>query len=215
MPSIPAYSPAEEWANSLTHALGLILSVVALVMMVVVSVELQDTWRVVATSVYGGSLILLFLASVAYHAVPWTKLKTRLKLFDHCAIYLLIAGSYTPFLLISMRDTLGWWLFGIVWSMAALGITLKIGWGNRFKILRVASYLVMGWLIVVAIKPLTDAIGQAGLIWLAAGGACYSVGVIFYLRKSLSYAHSIWHLFVVAGAMCHFFAVWFHVLPMS
>nr|WP_224745709.1 hemolysin III family protein [Neiella litorisoli] len=209
-----AYSTAEEWLNSLTHLIGFGLSIAALVLMVMVSAEQQDTWRIVASSIYGASLIVLFAASSCYHAVPWPRIKKHLKAFDHCAIYLLIAGSYTPFMLISMRGTLGWSIFAAVWAMAIIGITLKLGWPNRFKALRVISYLVMGWLVVIAIKPLSAALGEQGMWWLAAGGLCYSVGVIFYLLKKLPFTHAIWHLFVVAGGLCHFFSVWWHVLPM-
>ncbi|MBW8192536.1 hemolysin III family protein [Neiella marina] len=209
----PSYSATEEWLNSLTHLIGFGLSIAALVLMLMVSIEQQDTWRIVASSIYGASLILLFGASSCYHAAPWPRLKKHLKALDHCAIYILIAGSYTPFMLVSIRDSMGWWVFSIVWAMAAIGITLKLGWPHRFKALRVISYLVMGWLVVVALNPLSAAIGDAGMWWLSAGGLCYSVGVVFYLMKKLPFTHAIWHVFVVAGGICHFFAVWWHVLP--
>lgn len=207
------YSPVEEWANSLTHGVGALLSLTALILMVIVSAEQGDPWRIVASSIYGGSMVLLFTASTCYHAIPWQRSKAIFKQLDHCAIYLLIAGSYTPFLLISLRGPLGWTLFGIVWGLALAGLVLKLGWGHRFKALRVASYLVMGWLILFASPSLPDAIGSGGIAWLVAGGACYSIGVIFYLQKQRKFAHSIWHLFVLGGGACHFFAVWRHVLP--
>lgn len=210
----PSYSPAEEWINSLTHFIGFGLSVAALVLMLIVSIDQQDSWRIVASSIYGASLMVLFAASCVYHAVPWPNIKKHLKAVDHCAIYLLIAGSYTPFMLVSMRGALGWSIFAAVWAMAIIGITLKLVWPNRFKALRVISYLVMGWLVVVALNPLAAAIGSAGMWWLAAGGLCYSIGVIFYLLKKLPFTHAIWHVFVVAGGICHFFSVWWHVLPM-
>lgn len=213
MSYVPSYSVTEEWLNSLTHLIGFGLSIAALVLMLVTSIEQQDLWRIVASSIYGASLIFLFAASSCYHAIPWPRVKKYFKALDHCAIYLLIAGSYTPFMLVGMRSTLGWWIIGAVWAMAIIGISLKLGHPNRFKALRVSSYLVMGWLVVIALGPLSDAIGKGGMWWLAAGGACYSIGVIFYLMKKVPFTHAIWHLFVVAGGVCHFFSIWWHVLP--
>ncbi|GAA5218363.1 hemolysin III family protein [Corallincola platygyrae] len=184
-----------------------------MVLMILTSVEQSDPWRLASSLVYGISLIVLFLSSTLYHAFPWPGIKQKFKLLDHCAIYLLIAGSYTPFLLISLRGWLGWTLFGLVWGLALIGLALKLGYGNRFKAVRVGSYILMGWLVLFACVPLAEAIGWGGMSWLVAGGLSYSFGVFFYLNKKMKFSHSIWHLFVLAGSICHFFSIWCHVLP--
>ncbi|RCU50992.1 hypothetical protein DU002_06625 [Corallincola holothuriorum] len=209
------YSPAEELANTVTHLIGALLAVAALVMMINVSLAQHDPWRLTSSLVYGISLLTLFASSSFYHAISFPRLKSHLKLLDHCAIYLLIAGTYTPFLLVSLRGWIGWTLLGTIWSLAIAGLALKIGFGNRFKALRVGSYILMGWLVVIAGAPLADAIGRGGMIWLVAGGLCYSLGVIFYLNKKMRFSHSIWHLFVLGGSICHFFAIWYYVLAES
>ncbi|OED43747.1 hemolysin III [Endozoicomonas sp. (ex Bugula neritina AB1)] len=208
-----SYSLAEEIANSVTHGLGALLSVAGLTLLVTFAVQQQDVWRIVSFSIYGTSMILLFTASTLYHSFQHPVVKRVFKTLDHCSIFLLIAGTYTPFLLVCIRGTTGWVLFGIIWGLAALGITLKIVFGPRYKKLSVATYLMMGWLVVFASKELTANLSTAGLYWLVAGGISYTVGVIFYLWKKLPFNHAIWHLFVLAGSICHFFAVLFYVLP--
>ena len=213
--AIGEYSRAEEIANSSSHAVGLVLSIVALPTMLLVSVQAADPWRIVASSVYGTSLIVLFLASTLYHAWPHEPVKQWLKLFDHCAIYFLIAGSYTPFLLVSMRDWVGWTLFAAIWTLALLGVIFKLWLRHRYEVFSLASYLLMGWLAVIALPRLTDAVGSDGMIWLVAGGISYSVGALFFMLDRMPFNHAVWHLFVLAGGVCHFFAVRYYVLPLG
>jgi hemolysin III len=213
MSATSPYTPREEQTNALTHGLGVVLSAVGLVLMVVYSSLHGDAWHVTSSAIFGASLITLYTTSTLYHSVHSIELKHLLRKFDHAAIFLLIAGSYTPFLLVTLRGTWGWSLFGVVWSLAAVGIGLKFWFAGRFKIISTLIYLGMGWLVIVAIKPILLALPQAGLGWLIAGGACYSFGTIFYLAKRLPYHHAIWHLFVLGGSVCHWIAVFFYVVP--
>ena len=213
MPSDATYSNREELTNSLTNGVGIGLSVVGLVLLVVYSALHGDAWHVTSTAIFGTSLIALYTASTLYHSFRSPALKQLLRKFDHAAIFLLIAGSYTPFLLVSLRGTWGWSLFGIVWALAVIGIGLKFKFAGRFRVISTLIYLGMGWLVVVVAKPLIIALPPAGLIWLAAGGACYSFGTIFYLAKRLPYHHAVWHLFVLGGSICHWIAVFFYVVP--
>lgn len=210
---IGAYSKKEELANSITHGVGIALSLAAIVILVALASREGDLWKILSFSIYGGSLILLYTASTLYHSFTDQKVKHYLKIFDHSAIYLLIAGTYTPFMLVLLRDSIGWVLFGIVWSLALLGIVFKLFFVGRFKILSTLIYLLMGWMVAFAFKPMIDNIPEGGLSWLLAGGICYSLGVVFYLWKKIPYHHAIWHLFVLGGSICHFFAVLFYVLP--
>jgi hemolysin III len=203
----------EEIAHSATHGLGSVLSIVGLVAMVLVSERSGDVRHVVASVVYGVTLILLYLASTLYHGIPSPRAKRVLKVLDHSAIYLLIAGTYTPFTLISLRGAWGWTLFGLIWSLALLGITLKVADIGRFKWLSIVLYLGMGWLVVVALKPLIAAVSPAGVRLVFFGGVSYTLGVLFYTWRRLPYHHAVWHLFVLAGSLFHFFAVFFYVLP--
>lgn len=207
------YTTAEEFANSLTHGLGVGLSIAALVILVTYSAVAGDAWRVVSFSIYGSCLILLYLASTFYHAVRTQKLKSIFRICDHTAIFLLIAGSYTPISLVTLRGAWGWTLFGLIWGFALMGIILEVFFIDRMKWLTVTTYLGMGWLVTIAIKPLIEALDTAALIWLAAGGLLYSGGVVFYLWKKLPYNHAIWHMFVLSGSICHFFAFYLYVLP--
>ncbi len=210
---IAPYTEAEEHAHALSHGLGALLSVVGLAWMLMLSIDVNDPWRIVSSSVYGLSMILLFCASTLYHSAREAQRRRLYKLLDHCAIYLLIAGTYTPFLLVAMRSTTGWWLFGAIWSLAAIGIVAKIWLGHRFPKLSLFSYLLMGWLVVVAGPEVAAAIGPDGMKWLVAGGICYTIGAFFYVAKSIAFNHAIWHLFVLAGGACHFLAVVWYVLP--
>jgi hemolysin III len=163
--------------------------------------------------VYGVSLIALFLASTLYHSLHASPHRHIFKLLDHCAIYLLIAGTYTPFLLVAMRTDTGWWLFGAIWSLATAGVLTKLWFRHRYPRLSLISYLLMGWLVVIAAPQVAAAIGNGGMAWLIAGGLCYTLGAAFYVAKQMSYSHAIWHLFVLAGGVCHFLAVVWYVLP--
>ncbi|MGI9344041.1 MAG: PAQR family membrane homeostasis protein TrhA [Gammaproteobacteria bacterium] len=209
------HSFAEELVHAISHGAGAILSIAGLSWMLYLSIGAADPWRIVASSVYGASLIFLFLASTLYHAWPASPRKKWLKLLDHCAIYLLIAGTYTPFLLVAMRTSTGWWLFGAIWSLATAGILTKLWLRHRHEGLSLAGYLVMGWLVVIAGPQLADAIGDGGMVWVIAGGLSYTVGAFFFMAKRIPFNHAIWHFFVLAGGICHFFAVARHVLPVT
>ncbi len=215
MSSASSYTPREELTNALTHGLGVVLSVAGLVLMVVYSALNGDAWHVTSTAIFGGSLIALYTASTLYHSFRSAELKQLLRKFDHAAIFLLIAGSYTPFLLVTLRGPWGWSLFGVVWSLAVVGVGLKFWFAGRFRLFSTLIYLGMGWLVIVAIKPMLLALPRAGLIWLVIGGASYSFGTVFYLAKHLPYHHAIWHLFVLGGSVCHWIAVFYYVVPHS
>ena len=206
------YSVREEVIHALTHGAGVILSIAGLSWMLYVSVAAADPWRIVASAIYGTTLIALFLASTVYHSMYLSRHRDIFKLFDHCAIYLLIAGTYTPFLLVAMRSDTGWWLFGTIWALATAGIIKKLWFRHRFPKFALASYLVMGWLIVVAAPQLAAAIGPDGMAWLFAGGISYSVGAIFYAMNRMPFNHAVWHVFVLAGGVCHFMSIVLHVL---
>ena len=208
-----AYTPREELANSLTHGLGAGLSVAGLVLLVVRSAQHGNTWHVVSTAIFGASLVLLYAASTLYHSLRGERLKQVLQKFDHAAIFLLIAGTYTPFVLVTLRGPWGWSLFGVVWGLAVAGVTLKFWLAGRFRLISTLIYLAMGWLVMVAIKPLVAALPAGGLKLLFAGGLCYTGGAAFYLWKHLPFHHAIWHLWVLGGSACHWTAVYLYVVP--
>ncbi|BAX51458.1 hemolysin III family protein [Photobacterium damselae subsp. piscicida] len=208
------YSVKEEIANSVSHGLGMIFGIVGLVLLLVQAVNAKaDALSIVSLSIYGGSMILLYLASTLYHAIPFERAKRALKTFDHCAIFLLIAGTYTPFLLISLRTPLAITLMVIIWLLALMGIAAKIVFVYRFKKLSLITYLTMGWLSLIVIYQLAMALSTGGLVLLALGGLIYSIGVVFYVNKRIPYNHAIWHLFVLGGSICHFCAIYFYVKP--
>jgi len=213
MSETKSYSPGEEIANSVTHGLGLLLAVAALVVLVVGAARLGDPWRVASFSFYGASLVALYLASTLYHAVPGVRAKAWLKRCDHAAIFALIAGTYTPIMLVTLRGPLGWTMAGIVWVIMAAGIAMKFLFIQRFQRLLLGAYVAMGWIVVFVMHPLWQRLPGAALGWLIAGGVVYTAGVAFYVRKSLPYGHAIWHLFVLGGSACHFFFFYLHVLP--
>lgn len=202
----------EELANSVTHGIGFVLSVVGLAVLVVTASHQGDPWMVVSFTVYGASLVVLYLASMFYHSFHSPRLKHLLRVFDHCAIYLLIAGTYTPFTLLNMRGPIGWTLFGVVWALAIIGIALKSFHIHRFPILTPLIYIGLGWIGVLAIKPSLQLIPAGGLALLVAGGVTYTVGVIFYALEKLPYNHAIWHVFVLSASAFHFFAVFFYAV---
>ncbi|WP_217542351.1 PAQR family membrane homeostasis protein TrhA [Vibrio cholerae] len=209
-----SYGFKEEVANTISHGVGLILGIVGLVLLLVKAVAQQaDALTITSMSIYGGSMIALFLASTLYHAIPYQRAKRWLKTFDHCAIYLLIAGSYTPFLLVSLRTPLAVGLMIVVWSLALIGILMKIAFVYRFKKLSLVTYLTMGWLSLIVIYQLAIHLEVGGLTLLAAGGLIYSLGVIFYVAKRIPYNHAIWHAFVLVGCACHFLAIYLYVEP--
>ncbi|MEJ2604455.1 MAG: hemolysin III family protein [Gammaproteobacteria bacterium] len=211
--TVPRYTPAEEITHAVTHGAGALLSIAGLTWMLYVSAVVADPWRIVSSAIYGTSMIALFLASTLYHALYATRHRAVFRTLDHCAIYLLIAGTYTPFLLVSLRGTTGWWLFGTIWTLATVGIAAKLLFGGRFPRLSLAGYLAMGWLAIVAMPQVVEAVGGGGMRWLIAGGLSYSIGAGFYAAKKLPYHHAIWHVFVLIGGVCHFLAVVWYVLP--
>lgn len=208
-----AASPSEELANSLTHGFGLALTLIAAPILIVTAVATNDAWRIVAVSIYSATLIMLYAASTIYHSVRRLALKEAMQRVDHAAIYLLIAGTYTPFTLISLRGAWGWSLFGVVWGLALIGVILKSRFGARLPALSTWIYLAMGWIIVIALRPLSLHVAPAGLRWLALGGALYTGGVVFYVWERIRYSHAVWHLFVLGGSMAHFAAVLWYALP--
>ncbi|MFN3019016.1 PAQR family membrane homeostasis protein TrhA [Vibrio coralliilyticus] len=208
------YSVKEEIANTLTHGIGMVLGIVGLVLLLIKAVDHNaDALTITSMSIYGGSMIVLFLASTLYHAIPYQRAKRALKTFDHCAIYLLIAGSYTPFLLVSLRTPLAIGLMIVIWTIALVGIIMKLAFVYRFKKLSLVTYLLMGWLSLVVIYQLALNLDVGGLTLLAAGGVIYSLGVIFYVAKRIPFNHAIWHGFVLAGCACHFLAIYLYVEP--
>ena len=206
------YTVLEEIMNSGTHAVGFGLSVAGLVWLILRAVSLKDSMSLVAVIVFGSSLIALYAASTLYHAVPCFNVKKVLRVFDHCAIYLLIAGTYTPFLLVSLRGTTGWALFGVVWGIACVGCAFKAFFTGRFNKVSTAMYVAMGWIGLVAIKPAITHIPVGGLLMMLAGGLLYTFGVFFYANERVPYNHAIWHCFVMGGSAIHFFAVIIYVL---
>jgi hemolysin III len=210
----PASPPLiEEIANSVTHGIGAILGLSALVLLVVAAALRGTARHVVACAVYGSSLVLLFTASTLYHSLTPPRAKAIMKILDHSAIYLLIAGTYTPFLLVTLRGAWGWSLFGVIWGLTIIGIVFKVFFAGRFKLLSTLIYLGMGWIAVIAIHPLVHHLPRGGVIWLVAGGLFYTGGTVFYLWRGLRFHHAIWHGFVLAGGLCHFASVMLYVIP--
>ncbi|HSB11457.1 MAG TPA: hemolysin III family protein [Blastocatellia bacterium] len=205
----------EELANSITHGIGLALSVVGLGVLIVLSILRGNAWHIAGCTTFGVTLVLLYTASTLYHTFHTRRLKRILKILDHAAIYLLIAGTYTPFTLVNLRGFWGWTLFSLVWVLSVFGILWKLFHVERFQIISTLVYVAMGWLVLIAVKPLLAAVPMWGIVWLVAGGLFYTVGVLFFAMKRLPYNHAIWHVFVMAGSICHYFAVMFYVLPRS
>ncbi len=215
MPSMNGETRKEEIANSITHGIGAALSIAALSILVVFAGLRGDAWRVVSFSIYGATLVLLYLASTFYHVFSNPRVKRVFHVFDHSAIFLLIAGSYTPFCLVTIRGGWGWSLFGVVWGIAIFGIVFKAFSTGRYNVVSTVLYIAMGWIAVIAIKPLVSQLPPGAFAWILLGGLSYTAGVIFYAWERLPYGHAIWHLFVLGGSTLHFFAVLFYVLPMA
>jgi hemolysin III len=203
----------EEIANAITHGLGALASAAAGAVLITLAAQSGTRTQLVSAIVFCSTLVLLYTASTLYHAFPVSIAKRRLRVFDHCAIYVLIAGTYTPFALIGLRGTVGWWLFGTVWSLAAIGMTLKLFFTGRYELASTLAYIGMGWLAVFAIRPMLDRIPTVSLLWLLGGGIAYTAGTLFYRNERLRYSHAVWHLFVLAGSACHFVAVIGQVVP--
>lgn len=208
---IKSQSFSEEIANTITHSVGVGLSIAALVILVILASRQGDPWRITSFSIYGATLILLYLFSTLYHGVITPKIKNILRYFDHSAIYLLIAGTYTPITLTLMRGTWGWFLFSFAWATAIGGIVLTVFFLDKLKALLVSSYVFMGSFIVIAIKPMIQMLPRGMIVWLFIGGVSYLLGVIFYLWKRIPYHHPIWHLFVLGGSISHFLGILFYL----
>ena len=207
-----ATSFREEVANALTHGIGAAVALVAGAVLITLTAVHGDGWQLAGAIVFCVALFVLYLASTLYHAIPHPVAKARLKVFDHCAIYVLIAGTYTPFTLIGLRGAWGWSLFAVIWTLAVAGVVFKLFFTGRFKLVSTLIYIAMGWLVLVAIVPMTRALDAWALGWLFGGGIAYTAGTFFYMSKRIPYAHTIWHAFVIGGSACHFLAVSAQVL---
>jgi hemolysin III len=203
----------EEVANSLTHGAGLMLSLAGLVGLIVVAAQHGNAVSIVSCCVYGATLVCLYAASTAYHSAVSEDRKRVLRIVDHCCIYLLIAGTYTPFTLVVLRGSWGWTLFGLIWALAVGGILFKLHFIERFPIGSAVFYILMGWLAVIAVRPLLHAAPLGELAWILAGGLFYTTGVIFFAWERMRYNHAVWHMFVLAGSICHYVAVLYYVAP--
>lgn len=211
--SIPEYSLGEELMNAITHGVGVLFSVAALVLSVVFSAIHGNAWAVVASAIYGASLIILYMMSTMYHSLKVNNAKRVFRILDHCTIYFLIAGTYTPYTLVSLNGPVGWTLFGIVWGAAILGIVFNAVNINKFKIISYIAYIAMGWVIIFAFKPLYEVIGFGGIAWLLGGGVAYTVGAVFYaFGKKCRYIHSVFHIFVLLGSVCQFISIFRYVI---
>lgn len=211
------YSVTEEISHSAIHALGSHLGAAMLALMVVFGAQsgTQVPWKVISGAVFGATIILLYTVSSVYHAVTHQRSKQILEICDHMAIYFLIAGSYTPFTLVTLREShpvVAWTIFGVVWGLTIAGVIFKIFTTGKLRFISTLGYIGMGWLVVIAIKPLRDALPASGLVWLLAGGGLYTLGTVFYLWRLMPFHHAVWHLFVLAGTLCHFFCVLFYVM---
>lgn len=206
------YSYTEEFLNILSHGLGFLLAILATVVLVVKASSTGDPWQIVSVSIYGASMMLLYLASTLYHSAKEPKRRQRLNVFDHASIYVLIAGTYTPFVLVTLRGPWGWTIFGIIWGAAIAGIIFKLFYTGRFTLASTIAYVVMGLLVLIAIKPLVDNLSSQGLFWLLAGGISYIIGAVLYLQKKMPFNHAIFHLFVLFGTFSHFWAIYWYVI---
>ena len=209
------YTLGEEIANSVIHGVGVVLSIAGLGVLTAFASLRGDAWHIVGCSIFGAALILLYTTSTLYHSIPLPRVKAVLRALDHSAIFILIAGTYTPFLLVNLRGPWGWSLFGVIWGLALVGIVLRIVRGRRSTLVSVALYIGMGWAVVVAAKPMLNSVAPGGLWLLLLGGLAYTLGVVFYVWKRLPYHHAIWHVFVLAGSILHFFAILFYVIPLA
>lgn len=209
------YSKIEEDINVFSHAVGAAFGVVALVLLIIKAAHYGTVWHIVSFSIFGASLVILYTASTFYHSAKNPIIRKRLKVFDHAAIYVLIAGTYTPFCLVTLNGAIGWVLFGVAWGIALIGIILKLFFTGRFNILSTVAYVVMGWIIVFAYNPLAEHLAEGGLKWLMIGGISYTVGAILYAIHQIKYNHAIFHIFVLMGSISHFISVYYYVLQVS
>lgn len=207
------YETKEEKLNVITHGIGFLLSIAALVLLVVYASKEGTVWHITSFAIFGASLIVLYAASTLYHYTQNPDLRFKLNILDHSAIYILIAGTYTPFTLVVLKGWIGWTIFGLSWGLAILGIVFKVFYFGKFDKISTMAYVLMGWVIIFAIKPLIDSFPVNGLLWLLAGGVAYTVGALLYSIKKIPYNHAIFHICVLIGSFCHFMAIFFYVLP--
>ncbi|MBI2336341.1 MAG: hemolysin III family protein [Deltaproteobacteria bacterium] len=210
---LPPRKLGEEIANSITHGIGWLLAIVGLIVLVVEAAQFGNAWHIVSCSIYAATLVFMYAASTLYHSLTNPRAKFVFRVIEHSAIFILIAGTYTPLTLVSLRGPWGWSIFGVVWGIAIVGILFKTLLRKRFSWLSTLLYVLMGWIIVVALKPLLQMFPAAGLKWLLWGGLFYTVGAGIYSLKRLPYGHTVWHVFVLAGSACHYFAIKFYVIP--
>lgn len=213
--TLPRYTTSEEIVNSVTHGLGIVLSITGLVVLTIFASLYGTVWHIISCVIYGTTQILLYTASTLYHSIQRPRAQAVFRILDHSAIFLLIAGTYTPFTLVNLRGPWGWALFGVIWSLAIIGITLQGVLIRQKKWVTALPYLAMGWVAIVGLKPLLESVSPGGLVLLFAGGLAYTVGSVFYVWRRLPYHHAIWHVFVLAGSVCHFFAILFYVIPLA
>lgn len=206
-------SPREELANAISHGAGALAALVGGSVLITLSATFGNGWQLASAIVFSASLFVLYLASTLYHMTSNLEWRGRLKVFDHCAIFILIAGTYTPFTLVGLREDGGWWLFAAIWTLAVAGVIFKLFFTGRFKGLSTAIYLGMGWMLVTALGPFLRQVPMDTILWLLAGGLSYTAGTYFYMHKRIPFAHAIWHGFVLGGSACHFVAVTQHVVP--
>jgi hemolysin III len=211
--AVTKHITVEELPNALTHGFGLLCSILGFIVLLVVTLIRGGKWQIISCAIYGVTLICVYAASTLYHGVSSPRWKQGFLLFDHCAIYLLIAGTYTPFLLVNLRGGWGWPMFGVIWGIAVSGVLFKLLFADRFPILSVTMYLGMGWLGIIAAKQVYIHVPSIGLVWIFAGAFAYSIGVIFYACKKIPHHHTIWHLLVMAGSGCHYIAILYSVFP--
>ena len=212
-PNFPKYKLGEEIAHGVTHGVGTIFAIAALVVLTAYAGSSGSARHVVGCGIFGATLVFLYMTSTLYHTIRPPRAKTVLRVLDHSAIFLLIAGTYTPFTLVNLHGPWGWSLFGLIWGLTILGITLQFSLLRRYAFLRVVLYVAMGWLVILAIKPLVLSVPPVGLMLLIAGGVAYTAGITFYVWHRLPYHHAIWHVFVLAGSVFHFFSVYYSVIP--
>ncbi|WNS44753.1 hemolysin III family protein [Paenibacillus sp. MMS20-IR301] len=215
MANTHTYSRKEEVANAITHGIGAVLSVAALVLLIVFAAQSGTAWHVVSFSIYGATMLLLYINSTLVHSLREGKAKDFFEFMDHSSIYLFIAGTYTPFMLVAIRGPLGWTLFGIAWGVAVFGVFFKAFFVKRFLFMSTIFYIAMGWMIVIAWGPLTEAVASGGILLLVLGGVTYTLGTVFYVWRGFPYHHAIWHLFVLAGTILHFFVVLLYITPIQ
>ncbi|MDN3593523.1 PAQR family membrane homeostasis protein TrhA [Zunongwangia endophytica] len=210
---IKYYTKSEERLNVISHASGLLLSILGFILLIIKSAELGGTILKISYWIFGSSMVILYTASTLYHSVRERKLRYRLNILDHASIYILIAGTYTPFALVTLEGLVGWIIFGVIWALAVTGVILKLFFTGRFQTLSTIMYVAMGWIIVFAVKPLLDNLSGDGLFWLFSGGISYTIGAIIFSIDRLKFNHAIFHFFVLFGTFCHFLAIYYHVIP--